>query len=130
MRLGSAFRRVDRLFNRAYAHLGISHAHVQLIQCLLLEGEMRVVDLADRTGLDASTVSRLAKELSRRRLIRKRPDPKDGRSRLLSAAARARALKTELNLLQNRINEKLRRSLPPADLEGLLRATGSLDQLP
>ena len=130
LRLGSAFRRVDRIFNRAYAHLQISHAHAQILQCLLHEGEMRIRDVSRFTGLEASTVSRLAKELGRRRLIRRRQDPHDARARLLSPGARAKALKTELNLLQRDVNARLVRDLPREDFEGLLRAAEALDRLP
>ncbi|MFQ5845960.1 MAG: MarR family winged helix-turn-helix transcriptional regulator, partial [Planctomycetota bacterium] len=58
-RLSAVYRRVDRLFNRAYGPLGLPYAHAQILLCLLGAGELHARDLAARTGYDSSTVSRL-----------------------------------------------------------------------
>ena len=129
-RMGSAYRRVDRLFNRAFTRIGLTHAHGYVLTCLLQTGELRARDIAKITGFDQSTVSRLLKELARRRLVRRRPDPDDGRSHLLSAGTRAKALKGDIEHLLRRADEHLRRDLPQADVDGLLRATDVIERLP
>ena len=129
-RISSAYRRVDRLFNRALRRLGISHAHGQVLMCLLQDGPLRAADVADRTGFDRSTVSRLVKELSRRKLVRRLPHPADGRARLLEPAKRGEALRDELGDLHRRINADLRRDLTQADLDGFRHATEIMDRLP
>ena len=96
-RISAAYRRVDRLFNRALRRLGISYAHGQVLMCLLQDGPMRAADVADRTGFERSTVSRLVKELSRRKLVRRLPHPADGRARLLEPAKRGEALRVALS---------------------------------
>jgi DNA-binding MarR family transcriptional regulator len=78
-RMGAAYRRVDRLFNRTLRKTGLSHAHVHLLACLLAKGESRARDVARLTGFESSTVSRLLLDLSRRKFVRRRPDPTDGR---------------------------------------------------
>jgi DNA-binding MarR family transcriptional regulator len=129
-RLGSAHRRVDRLFNHALAQMGIANAHAQVLLCLLAEGELRMVDIARRTGFDHSTVSRLVKELSRRKLVRRRPHPDDGRAQLLRPGVRGEALRDEIGRLQRRLNDQLRRNLTEADLQGFFNAADIMDRLP
>jgi DNA-binding MarR family transcriptional regulator len=47
-------------------------------------GEMRLSDLATRLELDVSTVSRQVRLLTDIGLVRRRPDPQDGRASLIS----------------------------------------------
>lgn len=129
-RISSAYRRVDRLFNRSLKSLGVSHAHAQILVCLLQDGEMRLQDVARRTGLDPSCVSRFVKELGRRRLVRRRKDPDDGRAILVRPAARANALRGAIARVQDRLNARLRRELARADLDAFDRVTQVLDALP
>lgn len=129
-RMGSAYRRVDRLFNRAFAGIGLTHAHAQVLACLLQDGEMRPKDVAARTGFDQSVVSRLSRELGRRRLLRRRRDPDDGRAMLLRPAARAEVLREPLVRLVERVNGRLRRDLAEADLEAFERVTAVMGRLP
>lgn len=130
LRLGAAFRRVDRLFGRAFRALDLPHSHGQLLLLLLREGEMRVGDLAARTGHEPSTAARLLGALSRRKLVRFRTDPADGRATLFRPAARAESLRPDLERLQSRVNDRLRSSLSAADLEACLRVLSALDRLP
>ncbi|MHC4957602.1 MAG: MarR family winged helix-turn-helix transcriptional regulator [Planctomycetota bacterium] len=129
-RFGATHRRLDRAFNRAYARLGLTHAHGQILLCILREGPLRVADVARFTGFEASTVSRLAKELSRRKLIMRKPNPGDGRSRLLTGAKRGNALRDDLEALHRELNARLRREIPEADLDGLREVTRILRELP
>lgn len=129
-RVSSAYRRVDRMFNRAFERLGIPHAHGQILICLLQDGEMRVADVAARTGFDPSTVSRLVKELARRRLVARRRNPDDGRSLLLSLAKRGEALRGDIERIQERLNHRLRSQLTEADLEGFERTIRVMERLP
>ena len=130
LRLGSAFRRVDRLFNRSYAGLGITHAHAQVFLCVFRAGEVKAREVGTRTGFDQSTVSRLLKELFRRKLVRRRKDESDRRATVLSPGARAGAFAEQLLHQQERVNARLRRDLSPEDLAALFRTASVLDQLP
>ena len=129
-RISSAYRRVDRMFNRALKGLGISHAHGQVLLCLLQDGPMLAKDVAERTGFDRSTVSRLVKELGRRKLVRRIKHPEDGRARLLEPAKRGEAIRNDLRDIQRQINADLRKQLPDADIEGFRNVTEVMDRLP
>ncbi|MEE8104930.1 MAG: helix-turn-helix domain-containing protein [Planctomycetota bacterium] len=129
LRLAAAHRRADRLFNQAYRHLDISNAHAQILHTVLDFGEMRIVDIARRTGLEASTVGRLAKELGRRRLLKRRADPRDARARMLSAGSRAHDLRTELDLLREGVNRRLRALVAGPDEGAPSKLADTLDRL-
>ena len=107
-RMGSAYRRIDRVFNRGFAGIGLSHGHGYILSCLLVAGEQRVTEVAARTGFEQSTVSRLVKELARRKLVRRRRDPADGRAVLLRPASRAEKLRAEIEGILRRAEESTR----------------------
>lgn len=129
-RIGSAYRRVDRHFNRAFGRIGLTHAHGYVLTCLLAGGEQRMAEVARRTGFEQSTVSRLVKELSRRKLVRRRKDPEDGRALLLRPGTRGEALRPEIEAILRRTDSRVRKDLVQADIEGLLNATEIMDRLP
>jgi len=128
-RLAAAYRRVDRYANRALSALDLTHAHGHVLWSVLEQGELRIKDIAKHTGFEESTTSRLVKELARRKLLRRRRHPDDGRSLLFSAGVRANALRLELEHELRRVNERLTRELPNADLEGFLNTASLLDRL-
>jgi len=130
LRTGAAYRRLDRYFNRGFEKVGLTHAHAQALLCLLREGEQRMTSIAVTTGFEQSTVSRLMQELTNRRLVLRRRDPADGRAQLLRAGAKARSLKAELERIQRRLNDRLRREIEEQDLLGFFNATEVLNRLP
>jgi len=129
-RLGGAYRRADRHFNRALRPTGLSSAHVLVLACLLGKGEQRTRDLARQTGFESSTVSRLVRDLARRKYVRYRPNPDDGRSRLYRASARGESLRAEIERIVRRADERLRRDMTQADVAGLFQALDIMDRLP
>lgn len=128
--IGAAQRRVDRLFSRAFRPLGISYAHGQILMCLLQDGPMRLVDVAKSTGFEQSTVSRLVKELNRRKLVRSRKHKEDGRARMLEAATRGEALRGPIEQIHIRLNATLKRELGDNDLEGFAQTAAVMARLP
>ena len=120
-RLGAAWRRLDRLFNRSYAALDLSHAHAQVLLCVLERGEIRMAEIVPLTGLSQPTVSRLAADLSERRYLRRKPDPHDRRARVLAPAKRAERIAHELRRLQQLVDARLRTGLAAEDFEELRR---------
>ena len=120
-RLGAAWRRLDRAFNRRYADLELSHAHAQVLLCVLERGEIRMSEIVPLTGLSQPTVSRLAADLSKRRFLRRRRDPDDGRSQLLAPSKRAERIALELRTKQEAVEARIRSALAAEDLDELRR---------
>lgn len=129
-RLGGACRRIDRLFNRTLRPTGLSSAHVLILAWLLGKGEQRVQDLARETGFEGSTVSRLVRDLARRKYVRHRPKPDDARSRLYRPSERGESLRAEIERLVRRADERLRRDMTQADVAGMFHGIEIMDRLP
>jgi len=87
-------------------------------------------DLAQATGFESSTVSRLVRDLARRKYVRHRPHPEDRRSNLYRAAARGEALGAEIGRLVRHADERLRREPTQADLAAMFRVLEIMDRLP
>ena len=118
-RLGAAWRRLDRLFNRTYAPLGLSHAHAQVLLCVLERGETRMADIVPLTGLTQSTVSRLTADLARHRYLRRTEDPDDARVQRLRPSTRAERIAPELRRLQQSVDARIERELAGPDAQTL-----------
>jgi DNA-binding MarR family transcriptional regulator len=57
---------------------------VALLSQLMQSGPIRATDLADRVGLDLSTISRHLRSLEGDGHVARKPDPDDGRATLLA----------------------------------------------
>ncbi len=92
-RLSFTSNAVSEQIARAYRTLfGLSIPEWRVIAVLAEQNGMTQQQLCARTGMDKVTVSRAAVALSRRALVERRPNPGDGRSRLLSLTQGGRAL--------------------------------------
>jgi MarR family transcriptional regulator, organic hydroperoxide resistance regulator len=84
----------------------------------LWEGEGRSqADLAALTMRDAPTLSRILDVMQRENLVVRRPDPADGRTRLVYLTDRGRALRKTLVPIARGIVEDLERGISQEDLE-------------
>ena len=77
--------------NRTSRHLlgdaplpGLTLATASVLGLLAERADRRAGDVADELGIDASAVSRKVADLERLGLVRRRPDPDDGRAWLLT----------------------------------------------
>lgn len=120
-RLGAAWRRLDRLANRTYESMGLSHAHAQILLCVLEKAPLRMADIVALTGFAQPTVSRLTAELARHRYLRRTPDKSDRRAQLISPGKRALAQRVELVQLQEKLDAAVRRTLAEEDFDALRR---------
>ncbi|GAB3287510.1 MarR family winged helix-turn-helix transcriptional regulator [Parasphingorhabdus pacifica] len=87
--LSMMFRRARMLSTTAAArvHEGLDSASYSLLLMVDDAGSMRGMDVADRTGLDKSTVSRQIATLVDLDLLERVPDPDDGRARQVQLSA-------------------------------------------
>ena len=90
----------------------------------MLPGPMRLRDLAESKGVDASTVSRQVAQLVRAGFIRRDPDPDDGRAALLGITDHGRQYCHRLLEARRQIIEDALRDWSPervASLADLMR---------
>src|SRR5262249_13818175 len=92
-----------------------------LLWPLLHAGPMRLSDLADAKGADASTVSRQAAQLERSGLVRRLADPDDRRARRLDLTRSGRELCERLIEARHRAVEEALRGWADADVATFTR---------
>ena len=119
-RLSVASNAVSRLIARAYEDkFGLSIAEWRLLAILGDEGPLTQQTLCGRTLMDKVTVLRAARTLLRRRLIRRLPNPADGRSHRLSMTVSGRSLYLEIVPLAKRHEKQLLEGIGEADVRRL-----------
>jgi DNA-binding MarR family transcriptional regulator len=91
-------RQLDRVVTRHYdayvAATGLKNTQYSLLSHVVLMGPIRPTDLAQRMGLDASTLTRNLQPLVARGWLRQGPG-EDARSRLVEASAEGRLKRLE-----------------------------------
>jgi DNA-binding MarR family transcriptional regulator len=102
----------------------VDPATVPFLHILSCTGDIRLSDLAQRMQLDASTVSRHARQLEERGLISRTTDPEDRRaSRVQITELGSKALSSSFEHRKQMIGRVLS-SWPRQDLETLQRLAG------
>ncbi|WP_042378257.1 MarR family winged helix-turn-helix transcriptional regulator [Streptacidiphilus melanogenes] len=123
--LGTLLRRTTRA--RLYAHLteGLGEALDELtypvLSGLTRTGPCSAADLGRAVELDRTTVTRRADRLERAGLLRREPDPADGRATLLAVTDEGREL---IQVTRQRLAARIERSLdawPGTDAEVFAR---------
>jgi DNA-binding MarR family transcriptional regulator len=109
--LTSVFRasHAVRMHERVSAAAGVplDRALFVMLARLGVEGDVRVSDLADRMGLDVSTVSRQAQQLEATGLLERRPAPGDRRVAVLSLTGEGRRVLRKLRAERHRLLEAM-----------------------
>lgn len=81
----------------------------------LRDGPRRQHNLADILGLTKSTVSRLVDDMAERRLVKRRPDPTDGRAVTVELLALGRKRAAQLQLARDNKYSVLLEAIPAED---------------
>ncbi|MHB8885433.1 MAG: MarR family winged helix-turn-helix transcriptional regulator [Methylovirgula sp.] len=114
--LRQATRRITQLYDHALAPVGLTVSQFSLLGHLYgaemtKVGGLSIKLLADRLGMDPSTLTRNLKPLAAMGLVADQADPKDGRARLVTMTARGRSKLKEAvpywRKAQGALNEKL-----------------------
>ena len=104
-------RRVTQIYDEALAPHGLTIGQFGILSRLRRRRGIGIATLADQLSLDASTLSRLLRPLADAGLIDVRPDPDDGRAKLLwltdQGATRSRSAYDDWQSAQARISDKL-----------------------
>lgn len=121
--------RVSRAFARAYsARFGLSIPEWRVMAVLGSVGSLAAAAIVERTAMDKVKVSRAVAALEARRLVARRPSPRDRRSMLLALSEDGEELYASIVPLARALEAELTRVLGPeerarlAELLGRLRA--------
>ena len=124
-RLSHASNLVSELVANAYKSLfGLSIPEWRVIMIVAEADAITQRDIAARTRMDKVTVSRAAIALTRRELISRRPDERDGRARLLALSPSGRDLYKQVIPKAKELERRVFGRFDPetlADLDRLLR---------
>jgi DNA-binding MarR family transcriptional regulator len=123
---------VPYLLNRAGVKIGLAFARDiesfevtlpmwRVMVALWESGDQRLGDLAERTSIDISTLSRLLVNLQRRRIIIRRRSGQDGRALSVSLTDKGRVTTERIIPIARHYEEVATRGFDAADLERLKR---------
>lgn len=105
---------------------GITRREWRLIALLAAHGAMSPSELAERAHLERARTSRHITELAASGLIRRVPDPEDGRRAEVDLTAAGRQLYDELFPQSIRFNGQVLAALTPAELDAFEQALAKL----
>jgi DNA-binding MarR family transcriptional regulator len=100
-------RSISRHKQHAIGNSRIDRMALMVLGTLSECGAARLSRIAERTGLDPSTVSRNVSDLQAAGLLERKPDPADRRATLLQATTSGRALMRRLALGRRKRLERL-----------------------
>lgn len=112
--------RLSRLARTANRGHGITSSQYSLMALLSAEPNTSVAELARREVVAHPTMSRLITTLEKANLVRRSPDPKDGRSSLVSLTKEGDQLYEEVATRRERLFELLLAQLSPTTIQDVL----------
>jgi MarR family transcriptional regulator, transcriptional regulator for hemolysin len=113
----------------ALAEIGIT-PRAYCVLCKAGTGELTQIQLAERCGLDKTTMVVTVDELERAGLAERRPSPTDRRARIISVTDAGRAMIDEGRRIVDRVHEQVLATLPKGEREALLDALTKLVEGP
>ena len=113
----------------AQVHPDLDPASYSLLLMVDDAGSLRGMDVADRTGLDKSTVSRQIATLVELELLERVPDPDDGRARRIQLSDSGRARLAEVRSQRSKHLREQFASWSTGDLHDLARLLGKINTM-
>lgn len=122
-------RLLRRLVDRRLKALGLSSAHLPVINALAEDEPLSQKALAEIAAIEQPTMAAMLARMERDRIVERRPDPNDRRSSLFSLTAATRKKIPALRRAIEQVNDDALRGLPAdqrrhfrAQLEIMVRA--------
>jgi MarR family transcriptional regulator, organic hydroperoxide resistance regulator len=119
--LNRAGVKIGLSFSRDIESFGVTLPMWRVMVALWESGDQRLGDLAERTSIDFSTLSRLLVNLQRKDFIARRRSGLDGRALSVSLTDRGRAMTERIIPLARHYEEVATRGLGEADIRRLKR---------
>jgi DNA-binding MarR family transcriptional regulator len=123
--LAKAAQRWNELLAERFAAAGYAEvrpSYGSLLVPLFEEDGLRMSELARRARLSKQTMTTMVRLLEREDLVRRRPDPTDGRAMLVELTAKARAFRPATEHALAELDGLVRTFLSPADVRRLKAA--------
>jgi homoprotocatechuate degradation regulator HpaR len=99
---------------------GLTEQQWRVLRALASHGEIDVTGLANATFLLAPSLTRILRELERRKIVRRRADPSDLRAALISLTARGRSIVDTVGVHSERVYRALETRLGATRMEALM----------
>ena len=133
--LTQAYQRFNALQRGEKRCFGVTMSQCLVLETLHQEGRLMARDLAERLGLDSTTVTRVVDVLVRDGLVRRARDEKsDRRCIFVSLTARGRALAEKLEACGDAYCQRILARIPGRQREDVVRAlrllVRAIDELP
>lgn len=130
--IGFLLRRANQrhvaIFAECMADLGLTPTQFSALVKIRDEGGVSQNRLGRLTAMDPATILGVVQRLLQRRLIGRRPDPRDPRSALLTLTATAQALLDQAIPRAHAATERTSEPLSPPQRRELLRLLGKIAQ--
>jgi DNA-binding MarR family transcriptional regulator len=123
-----AARAVSRLYDEAFAPLGLSGGQFSLLTALASRGGLRMGQLAELLGMDHSTLTAAIRPLARRGLVATSPDPEDRRVRRIALTAAGDALAAEARPRWAAAQARAEALVGGHDADGLRKALAAMSR--
>jgi DNA-binding MarR family transcriptional regulator len=121
-------RTVESLARRSSVYGGLDRAGYLILRTLADGGCAGIREIADRLGLDASTVTRQVATMEARGLIGRAPDPDDRRAAIVDLTASGRTAMAEARRQRQELIRSLFADWPEAELAALGRTLDRLNR--
>jgi len=99
---------------------GVTEQQWRVLRALAAHGETDVTGLVDATFLLAPSLTRILRDLERRKIIRRRADPNDLRAALISLTARGESIVGTVGVHSERVYRALETRLGATRMEALM----------
>ncbi len=113
-------RQINSLWEEAYRPLGLSPSHAYAIQFILEQPGITPKNLAEKMGLNLSTVTRFVDSLMSKKLVERRKENKDKRECSIYPTSSGKKLHADLQLISKTLHKKIRELLGAEDVNSAI----------
>lgn len=116
--LNALVRKVDKVWEGAFASLGLSPAHAYLLRLVLSQPSLTQKAIAEELHLEKSTVTRFITALAKKGYVRR---TRAGREQHIAPTTAARRLEAQLNERGDALYAKMTKTLGATEMLELVR---------
>jgi len=121
-----AARLLEAALRSQISPLGVSPGEMPALLCLYDEDGLTQKELCSRVDIAQATMALTLGRMERDGLVKRVPDPGDGRSSLIMLTPRARDLEEDLLRLAGETNDRAAHGLSAAQMEDLIASLGRI----